>query len=199
MDIRLRKTGEYITDIENLRILIRKNGTKPCLEKLTISHDMTPHTVDMYLNLAFAEAPSTDIINGSLYTVAFGNKNGIWHFDVGNINVGDSHVNMPGEPFFKKNNLKGDYAGLRSSKLPHISYSILCSAIQAVAQYPKKEPIADAFKYMAVLIIAVNEAVRFDEVMRGVNKELKNSDSTPPSYKPPANLIHNWNTHLIGG
>lgn len=192
MDIHLRKGGAYVSDIDNLRNRIRENGTMPQLCVITISHPQTPRTVNMHLNLAFDANPNNEGINGSLYTVAFGNENGIWHFNVGNIGVA-----LPGQVF--PNNINGSYRSLGfAGQLPVISDGNLKQAIEDVSRFDGDDDVAVLGKVnagMARLIVAISEAARFNKVMNDINRVLAGWTT---EYHPPVDRIRNWGGHVIG-
>jgi len=190
MKIRLRKTGEYIADIEKLRSQIRINGTKAQLCIITISHPYTAQKVYMHLNLAFDTNPNNERINGSLYAVAFGNEYGTWHFNVGNIGV-----DLPGKVF--PNNIKGSYKSLGfAEQLPVVSDANLVQAIEDVSRFKGEATVPEKVKDgMARLIVAISEAARFDKIMNDINRVLADRDV---KYLPPFKLIHNWGGHVLG-
>ncbi len=189
--MRLQHGGAYISDIGQLRSQIRANGTLPNLAVINVSHPLAGNTVDLHINLAYQANSNLPPINGSLYTVAFGNNNGIWHFNVGAIGVVLPGVTIPGA-------LGGDYASLGYAlALPNITDTNLLAAINAVSNYagiaPVPQPVLDG---LTRLIIAVNEAARFDEVEGGIDSVLGNTNNTV--YAPPVALIHNWGGHILG-
>ncbi len=186
--MRLRRGGAYTSDIRALRANIRANGTLATIKMITISHPDITTTVDLYINLAYQQNSNFPPVNGSLYTVAFGNANGVWHFNVGNIGVP-----LPGQLF--PGALTGTYASLGYPiGLPNIKNGNLANAITDVSGYvggPVGTPVLNG---MARLIIAVNEAVRFNQVESGVDGVLGNSGN----YSPPVEMIHNWGGHTLG-
>lgn len=187
--MRLQRGGAYTSDIRDLRAQIRANGTNQTLGIITISHPLTANTVNLHINLAYQPNDKFPPINGSLYTVAFGNGNGIWHFNVGAIGVGLPGAAIPGA-------LAGDYTSLGYPLgLPNITDGNLLNAINAVAGYagaaPVPPPVRDG---MTRLIIAVSEAARFVEVESGINNILGNGNN----YAPPVAQIHNWGGHILG-
>jgi hypothetical protein len=187
--MRLQHGGAYTSDIRALRAQIRANVTNPILGIITISHPLTANTVDLYINLAYEPNSNFPPINGSLYTVAFGNLAGIWHFNVGAIGVGLPGFAIPGA-------LAGDYASLGYPLgLPNITDANLLAAVNAVSGHAGVAPIlAPVRDGIARLIIAVNEAARFDEVESGINSVLGNVGN----YAPPVVTIHNWGGHILG-
>lgn len=189
MIMRLQRGGAYRSDIGQLRSQIRANGTLPNIGIISVSHPNSGNTVDLHINLAYQPNSSQPPINGSLYTVAFGNNNGIWHFNVGAIGVV-----LPGAPI--PGALGGDYASLGYAlALPNITDANLLAAINAVSNYagiaPVPQPVLDG---LARLIIAVNEAARFNEVEAGIDSILGNAGL----YAPPFVTIHNWGGHILG-
>lgn len=187
--MRLQHGGAYTSDIRALRSQIRANGTAPNLGVVTISHPETRNTVDVHINLAYQSNSQLPPINGSLYTVAFGNLQGIWHFNVGAIGVV-----LPGHPF--PGLLDGSYTSLGyAHSLPNITNANLLNAVETVSHYAGAAPVgANVRNDMARLIIAVNEAVRFNQVEAGVNGVLGNNGN----YAPPVATIHNWGGHTLG-
>lgn len=188
--MRLQHGGAYTADISSLRAQIRANGTNPVLGIVTVSHPLAAQTVDLYLNLAYQPNSAFSPINGSLYTVAFGNANGVWHFNVGAIGVALPGVAIPGA-------LGGDYNSLGYPMgLPNITDATLLAAINSVAGYagaaPVPVPVLDG---MTRLIITVSEAARFSEVGTGINSVLGNVSV----FVPPVVQIHNWGGHILGG
>lgn len=190
MPLRLQSGGAYTSDISALRAQIRANGTRPNLSIITISHPLAQHTVDLYINLAYEPNSNLPPINASLYTVAFGNANGIWNFAIGNI----GGVAVPGVAF--PGNLNGSYASLGYAVgLPNITDANLAAAIGAVATYPGTAPVPQpVLDGMARLIIAVSEAVRFDAIESDINGVLGNGNN----YAPPAGTIRSWGGHTLG-
>jgi hypothetical protein len=187
--MRLQRGGAYTSDISLLRSQIRANGTIPNIQIVTVSHPLSVNTVDLHINLAYQPNSNLPPINGSLYTVAFGNANGIWNFNVGAIGVA-----LPGVPF--PGALVGNYPSLGYNLgLPNITDANLSAAVDAVAGYAGAAPVpAQVLDGMARLIIAVNEAVRFDSVESGIDGVLGNG----VNYPPPVNTIHGWGGHSIG-
>jgi hypothetical protein len=190
MDIRLRKTGEYIADIESLRTRIRVNGTTAQLCIITISHPHTARTVNMHLNLAFDTNSNNKRINSSLYAVSFGNENGIWHFNVGNIGVA-----LPGQVF--PNNINGSYKSLGfAEQLPVVSDANLKQAIEDVSRFNGGNAVPPKVKAgMARLIVAISEAARFNKIVNDINSVLAGRTT---EYEPPVDRIRNWGGHVIG-
>jgi hypothetical protein len=188
--MRLQHGGAYTSDIRALRAQVRANGTIPNIGVVTISHPLAAGTVDFHINLAYQPNSNFPPINGSLYTVAFGNPNGIWHFNVGAIGVALPGVAIPGA-------LAGDYGGLGYPLgLPNITDSNLSIAVNAVFGYAGAGPVpALVLDGLARLLITVNEAVRFSEVETGINGVLGNFST----YTPPVATIHNWGGHILGG
>lgn len=187
--MRLQHGGAYTADISNLRAQIRANGTNPILGIVTVSHPQSALTVDLYLNLAYQPNSALPPINGSLYTVAFGNANGIWHFNVGAIGVALPGIAIPGA-------LGGDYNSLGYPMgLPNITDANLLAAVNAVAGYAGVGPVPPAvLDGMTRLIITVSEAIRFNEVSAGINSVL----GTNIIFVPPVVQIHNWGGHILG-
>jgi hypothetical protein len=187
--MRLQRGGAYTSDIRRLRAQIRANGTVLTIATIAISHPNTVNTVNLYMNLAYEPNSNCPPINSSLYAVAFGNPNGIWHFNVGAIGVALPGVLFPGA-------LTGSYASLGYPLvLPNIADLSLLNAVQAVHGYAGAAPVgAPVLDGMARLIIAVNEAVRFNQVEMGVNDVLGNANN----YAPPVATIHNWGGHFLG-
>jgi len=121
--MRLLHGGAYTSDIRALRAQIRANGTIPNIEIINISHPQTANTVDLHINLAYQPNSNCPPINGSLYTVAFGNLVGTWHFNVGAIGVALPGLAIPGA-------LAGDYGSLGYPlALPNITDANLLAAI----------------------------------------------------------------------
>jgi len=187
--MRLLHGGAYTSDIRALRAQIRANGTIPNIGVVNISHPNTPNTVNLHINLAYQPNSNFPPINGSLYTVAFGNNNGTWHFNVGAIGVALPGAAIPGA-------LGGDYASLGYALgLPNITDANLLAALNAVSGYAGAAPVpAPILDGLTRLIIAVNEAARFDEVEGGINSVLGNMGN----YPPPVATIHNWGGHILG-
>jgi len=187
--MRLLHGGAYTSDIRALRAQIRANGTRPNLGIINISHPLTPNTVDLYINLAYQQNSNFPPINGSLYTVAFRSNLVIWHFNVGAIGVGLPGAAIPGA-------LAGDYASLGYPLgLPNITDANLLAAVNAVFGYAGAAPVpAPVLDGITRLIIAVNEAARFDEVEGGIDSVLGNVGN----YTPPVATIHNWGGHILG-
>ncbi len=187
--IRLQHGGAYTADISSLRAQIRANGTNPVLAVVTVSHPLAAQTVDLQLNLAYQPNSALPPINGSLYTVAFGNTHGTWHFNVGAIGVPLPGALLPGA-------LGGDYASLGYPMgLPNITDANLLAAVNAIAGYAGAAPVPPAvLDAMTRLIITVSEAVRFDEVCAGLNSVLGNLST----FVPPVVQIHNWGGHTLG-
>lgn len=190
--MRLLHGGAYTSDIRALRAQIRANGTMPTIGIINISHPQTANTVDLHINIAYQPNSNLLPINGSLYTVAFGNP-AIWHFNVGAIGVALPGQAIPGA-------LAGDYGSLGYPlALPNITDANLLAAINAVSNYAGAAPVPPAvLNGITRLIIAVNEAVRFDDVEGGINSVLGNPGSNPGSYSPPVATIHNWGGHILG-
>lgn len=188
MPVRLKSGGAYTADISSLCRQIRVNGTLPNLQAVTISHPGTAFTVDLHINMAYQPNSNLPPINGALYAVAFSNAAGTWHFNVGAIGVA-----LPGVPF--PGGIDGSYASLGYAMgLPAITDANLSAAINAVHGYAGGVVGAPVLDGMARLIIAVNEATRFDAVKSGVDSVLGNAGS----YAPPVATIHNWGGHIIG-
>lgn len=187
--MRLLHGGAYTSDIRSLRARIRANGTLPNIGIINISHPGTLSTVDLFINFAYQPNSNLPPINGSLYTVAFRNPVGTWHFNVGAIGVGLPGVAIPGA-------LTGDYASLGYPLgLPEITNANLLDAVNAVSGYAGAAPVpVPVLNGITRLIIAVNEAARFDEVEGGINSVLGNVSS----YLPPVATIHNWGGHILG-
>jgi Ribosome inactivating protein len=187
--MRLLHGGAYTSDVSALRAQIRANGTVPNIEIINISHPGTQQTVDLYINLAYQPNSNLPPINGSLYTVAFGNLTNIWHFNVGAIGVVLPGGAIPGV-------LAGSYASFGYPMgLPSITDANLLAAVNAVSGYAGAAPVPIAvLDGITRLIIAVNEAVRFDSVEDGINAILGNVTT----YLPPSPTIHNWGGHIIG-
>jgi len=187
--MRLQRGGAYTSDIRSLRNQIRANGTLPNINVVTVSHPLSNHTVDLYLNMAYQPNSHFPPINGSLYVVAFGNTNNIWHFAVGAIGV-----ILPGNPI--PGGLTGDYGSLGYALgLPNINDASLRDAVDDVAAYNGAGPVpANVLDGLTRLIIAVSEAVRIDSVEKGIDGVLGNFSN----YPPPVAQIHNWGGHLLG-
>jgi hypothetical protein len=187
--MRLQHGGAYRSDIARLRAQIRANGTLPNIGIINISHPHAASFVNLYINLAYQPNTNLPPINGSLYTIAFGNVNGIWHFNVEAIGVGLPGVAIPGA-------LAGDYGSLGYPLgLPNITDSNLLAAVNAVSAYAGTAPVPTVvLDGITRLIIAVNEAVRFDLVEGGIDNILGNANL----YAPPVALIHNWGGHILG-
>jgi hypothetical protein len=187
--MRLQHGGAYTSDVNALCAQIRANGTVPNIGIITISHPLAPNTVNFHINLAYEPNSNLPPINGSLYTVAFGNLNGIWHFNVGAIGVALPGVGIPGA-------LGGDYTSLGYPLgLPNITDANLLAAVNSVAGYAGAAPVpAPVLDGLARLIIAVNEAARFSVVAGGINSVLGNATV----YAPPVATIHNWGGHILG-
>ena len=180
----------YGSDISSLRDKIRANGTQPHLEIVNISHPKTNKTVNFYINLAYqpnANANPTSI-SASLYTVAFANSNGIWHFKLGTIGVHLPGNEIPGA-------LTGDYGSLGySHDLPNITDENLLTALNNVSDYTGAAPVTTPVLHgLTRLIIAVNEAIRFLEVENGISSVLNNTRN----YQPPCDTIHNWGGNVL--
>lgn len=187
--MRLQHGGAYTSDISKARAQIRANGTNAILGIITVSHPMAVNTVDLYLNLAYEPNSNLPPINGSLYTVGFGNAAGVWHFNVGAIGVALPGVAIPGA-------LAGDYLSLGYPLgLPNITDANLLAAVNSVAGYvgtaPVPVPVLDG---LTRLIITCSEAIRFNEVEAGINTILGKATV----YAPPVALIHNWGGHILG-
>ncbi|MEL7533411.1 MAG: ribosome-inactivating family protein [Bacteroidota bacterium] len=190
MQIRLQHGGAYSSDISSLRSAIRANGTRAFIQRVTIFDPNTTSEADMYVNLAFQPNSQEPPVNASIYTVAFGNNNGIWNFNVGNIGTP-----IPGNPF--PGGLNGDYAGFGyPGQLPTITEMNLSAALEAVSHYHGQGPVpVDVLQGMARLIIAVNEGVRFDIVATGIESILANPYNI---FEPPTDTIRDWGGHTIG-
>ena len=187
--MRLLRGGAYTSDIRSLRGKIRANGTLPNIGVVNISHPLALSTVNLYINLAYQPNTNFPPINGSLYTVAFGSNARIWHFNVGAIGVGLPGVLIPGA-------LAGDYRSLGYALgLPNITDANLLAAVNSVSGYAGAAPVpAPVLDGITRLIIAVNEAARFDEVEGGIDTILGNGGN----YLPPVSTIHNWGGHILG-
>lgn len=181
--------GAYTSDIRALRARIRENGIRPTLETINISHPLALNTVDLLINIAYQPNSNFPPINGSLYTVAFRNLNGTWHFNVGAIGVALPGAAIPGA-------LAGSYASLGyAAILPNITDAYLLAAVNDVSAYAGAAlGINQVSDGIARLIIAVNEAARFAEVEDGINSVLGNNSV----YSPPYVRIHNWGGHFLG-
>ena len=80
--MRFVRGGAYNSDIKALRDSIRANGTRQNYLAIPLTHPFSPGAqVDVYINMAYQSNGACGNVNGSLYVVAFGNANGIWHFD----------------------------------------------------------------------------------------------------------------------
>nr|WP_320049647.1 ribosome-inactivating family protein [uncultured Desulfuromonas sp.] len=187
--MRLQHGGAYTSDISAFRGQIRQNGTLANVGIVNVSHPQSANTVDLYINLAYQANSNFPPINGSLYTVAFGNNNGIWHFNVGAIGVALPGAAIPGA-------LAGDYASLGYPlALPAITDANLLAAVNSVSNYAGAAPVpAPVLDGLTRLIIAVNEAARFDQVESGIDGILGNGGV----YPPPVATIHNWGGHILG-
>ncbi|MFJ2987223.1 ribosome-inactivating family protein [Collimonas sp. NPDC087041] len=189
MAVRLTRGGAYSTDIRALRGQVRANGTNPVLLAVRVTHPLTANAVDLYINLAYQPNGNLPPANASLYVVAFGNPNGVWHFaGLGGIGVAVPGVAFPGA-------INGSYASLGYAlALPAITDANLLAAVQSVHAYAGAAVGAPVLDGMARLIIAISEALRFDVVESGVGGVLGNAGN----YAPPVAQIHAWGGHTLG-
>jgi hypothetical protein len=187
--IRLQSGGAYSSDIRALRAGIRANGTLQNIQPVTITHQNNNNTVILHVNLAYQPNSQLQPINASLYAVGFANTNGAWFFNTG-LNLGAVQM-IPG-------NLDGSYRSLNNPLgLPAITNENLANAVASVSAYNGTAPVPVALlDDLARLIIAVNEAARFDSVEAGIDGALRNAPSVP--YQPPVQIIHNWGGHTLG-
>lgn len=191
--LRLQRGGAYTSDITSLRRDVRANGTAAALALVTVSHPLAAHTVDLSINLAYEPNGAMPPIAGSLYVVAFGNPApaGTWHFAVGGVGLPLPGALIPG-------GLAGSYASLGYPLgLPNLTDANLAAAVDAAATYAGAGPVAPAvLDALARLIIVSSEALRFQEVMTGVDDIL--GQPAPAQYAPPVATIHNWGGHTLG-
>ncbi len=195
MAIRLTAGGAYTSDIEALRGLIRANGTPANLERVTVSHPLAAVTVDLYVNKAYQPNGNLPHANGSIYVVAFGNANGIWHFTIAGLPLPGGSVAFPGAA------LDGSYnsLGFALNPLPQITNASLQAAVNALGNYNGAAgPNAGQLAQMASLIVAVSEAVRITTVEQGVAGALGTGLAAAP-YQPNIGQIRNWGGHTLGG
>ncbi len=189
--MRLQHGGAYRTDISSLRNQIRANGTNANIVVVTVSHPLTENEVDLHIKLSYSANSQVGGINSSLYTVAFGNHNGTWHF-----NINDRDIVLPGIALHAS--IDGSYKQFgHSGELPEITNTNLLGAINAVSNYNGGVggyPSKGVLDGLTRLIISVNEAARFDEVERGIDSVLGNSKS----YAPPSETIRSWGGQTIG-
>lgn len=187
-DVRFKKGGSYSSDIQKIRSLIRQNGSLNNIATITVSHDKLPGTtVNLFMNLAFQPNSHYPVPNASLYIVAFQNALNTYQFDI--------VPAVPGTPAGVLLDQDGSYGSFgHNNDLPSISDHTLQQALTAVNGYDGGLPNQNVLNGLARLVIAVAEAVRFDEVCDGVEKAVSKDDT----YNPPYNTIHNWGGRFIG-
>jgi Ribosome inactivating protein len=209
MELKLRlQRGAYVSDIIELRSKIRANGTLPKLGIINVSHPGIKNTIKLHINLAYQPNPNLGSISGSLYTIAFENGNGIWNFNVKDIaddvikaiNDRAEVVHLPNKAI--PGALAGNYASLgypSHSVLPKITDDNLKSAILEVDAYTGNggKETENVLKAITRLIIAVNEATRFDSVAIEIDSILGLGGEE--SYNPSIELFQNWGGHFLEG
>ncbi|UMR30961.1 ribosome-inactivating family protein [Massilia sp. MB5] len=189
MNLSLQKGGAYRSGIQALRKQVRSNGGMATIGIVTVKHPMEAQTVDLYLHLAYDPNPQQGAVNGSLYIVGFRSATGAYFFSIDGLELPAGAARLPGNP-------DGSYASLNcSDELPPISDQSLLDAVRAIGNY-KKNDVLDAGKkrQLAQLIIAVSEAIRFDQV----EKEIDSVLGTVLKVTPPKDVIRAWGGHFIG-
>ncbi|WP_256078372.1 ribosome-inactivating family protein [Massilia sp. YIM B04103] len=189
MNLSLQKGGAYRSGIQALRKLVRSNGSEATIGVVTVKHPMEAQTVDLYLHLAYDPNPQQEAMNGSLYAVGFRSATGAYFFSIDGLELPAGAARLPDNP-------DGSYASLDCcDALPPISDQSLLHAVRAIGNY-KKNDVLDTRKkqQLAQLIIAVSEAIRFDQV----EKEIDGVLGTLLKVAPPKDLIRVWGGHFIG-
>ncbi|MFK0573534.1 ribosome-inactivating family protein [Endozoicomonas sp.] len=147
-------------------------------------------SVRFFINFAFSANTSYSSVNGSLYTLGFGNRAGVFCFDLD----GDLLSGISG-PRNIMQNIDGSYRSLGFLHgLPEIDYADLISAVVELSEFNADRGRMNAIRgSLARLIIAINEAIRFDMVANAIDQVIRGTH-----YRPPCRLIHNWGGSFIG-
>ncbi|MCA9681569.1 MAG: hypothetical protein KC457_05190, partial [Myxococcales bacterium] len=191
MPIRFQHGGAYDSDVDRLRNQTRANGTNVNIAAVVLTHPNTASQVTFHVNLAFEANSNLQPVDASLYTVAVGNTNGTWRFNIANFPWGG----LAGSPMFP-GAPDGSYASLGYNNNNHaITSGDLQQALDNVANYAGAGPVPGGVETgIARLIIAVNEAVRSNTIKGGIGGVLGNNGG----YVPDWNRIHNWGGHVLG-
>ena len=187
MSIRLRRGGAYLADLDTLRRLVEANGPRPTMLPVTVIHPASPHTIAVYLNLAYEPDLARPRPAASLCVLGWRNGHGAWHFRVpGVASLPDALI--PG-------GCTGSYAGLgHPHTLPALTNADLGRDVAALAAYAGR-PLDQALRdSLARMIVVVSEALRFDSVAAGVDAIL----TMDGSFRPNADTLRAWDGHTLG-
>lgn len=194
LKLRLTTDQSYQSDLSKIRDAIRKNGTRATLAEITLTDVDANVAVTLYVNFAFQSNSQCARSTASIYTLAFGNPHGQWHF-----NFSVPGIALPGPVF--PGNMDGSYHSLNSDQLPDITKDNILAAVQAVFHY-RGGATNNVFRQnLARLIIITSEAIRFNSVEVGVFGQIKKATDEiekQAGFAPPNEQIHKWGGHTLG-
>ncbi|WP_066014801.1 ribosome-inactivating family protein [Endozoicomonas atrinae] len=151
---------KYKPSIYRIRHYIRANGDRYNVQELVIETKESG-SIRFFINCAFSANTAYSKVNGSLYTLGFGNINGVYLFNLDAELLSD----IP-SPIVIMNNMDGSYRSLGFVHgLPDIDHESLIDSVNILSGYNGNLAQVNSLRAsLARLIIATNESIRFDIV-----------------------------------